>query len=255
MLSAATSILSFLAAVGLKIIYAVLIIIAGFVIASVLSGIISKKAAKLDASARSFLSSFVSIAVKVLTVISVLLVLGIPAASMIAVLGSVGLAIGLAMQGALANFAGGILIIVFRPFKVGDYVTVSGHSGVVQNISIFYTTILNDDNVVVTLPNGSLTNTAVVNTSVAENRKMSFEYALPYNTDINSVRNILVAAASKNELVLSDPAPVVTVSSHDAGTVTVKLSAWTHSADYGKAFAELTEQIKSAFDSNNIARA
>ena len=248
------AIISLITAIGLKILYAVLIVVGGFIIASCLTNLI-KKNDKLDPSVRNFLASFVAIAVKILAFISALFVLGVPAASFVTILGSVGLAVGLAMQGALSNFAGGILIIVFHPFKVGDYVTVSGQSGVVQNISIFYTTILNDDNVVVTLPNGTLTNAAIVNTSIEANRKMSFEYALPYNTDITAVRNILVDAASKNALVLSDPAPAVTVSSHDAGTVTVKLTAWTHSADYGTALSALTEQVKTAFDSNGIARA
>ena len=241
--------------IGLKLLYAIITIVVGFIIASALAGLVRKKASKLDESARSFFASFVALGVKILAVISALFILGVPAASFVTVLGSVGLAVGLAMQGALSNFAGGILIVVFHPFRVGDYVTMGGQSGVVQNISIFYTTILTDDNVVVTLPNGTLTNAPIVNTSVEENRRLNFEYALPYATDINAVRNILISTAKKNELVLSDPAPEVTVSAHDAGTVTVKLTAWTKSAQYGKANAELTEEIKAAFDSNSIARA
>lgn len=240
--------------VGLKIIYAILIIVGGFIIASCLAGAV-KKSKKMETSVKSFLSSFVSLAVKILAIISALFVLGVPAASFVTILGSVGLAVGLAMQGALSNFAGGILIIVFHPFRVGDYVTVSGQSGVVQNISIFYTTILTDDSVIVTLPNGTLTNAPIVNTSVAANRKLSFEYALPYNTDIDAVRKVLIDTAAKCDLVLSEPAPSVTVTAHNAGTVTVKLCAWTHSADYGKALPALTEQIKLALDANNIARA
>ena len=241
--------------IGLKLLYAVIVVVVGFIIASAIANMIRRKATKLEDTARSFFANFAAIAIKILVIISALFILGVPAASFITVLGSVGLAVGLAMQGALSNFAGGILIVVFHPFRVGDYVTMGGQSGVVQNISVFYTTILNDDNVVVTLPNGTLTNAAIVNTSVEENRRMSFEYALPYATDVNAVRNILISAAKKNELVLSDPAPEVTVSAHDAGTVTVKLTAWTKSAQYGKANAELTEEIKAAFDSNSIARA
>lgn len=241
--------------IGLKLLYAIIVVVVGFIIASTVAGIVKKKATKLEDTTRSFLANFVSICVKILTVISALFILGVPAASFVTVLGSIGLAVGLAMQGALSNFAGGILIVVFHPFRVGDYVTMGGQSGVVQSISIFYTTIITDDNIVVTLPNGTLTNAAIINTSVEENRRMSFEYALPYATDVNTVRNILIDAAKKNQLVLADPAPEVTVSAHDAGTVTVKLTAWTKSAQYGKANAELTEEIKAAFDKNSIARA
>ncbi len=248
-----SEIMQVITSIGMKILYAVLIVIAGFLFASYLTGLIKKKA-KIEQSVKDFASSFVAIAIKILAVITALFVLGVPAASFVTILGSVGLAVGLAMQGALSNFAGGILIIVFHPFRVGDYITVNGQSGVVQNISIFYTSVLTDDNVVVTLPNGTLTNTAIVNTSVAKNRRMSFEYALAYDTDITAVRNILVEAASKNELVLDDPAPSVTVTSHTAGAVNVKLTAWTVSKDYGKAVAELNEQIKLALDSNNVAR-
>lgn len=255
MFDALNYLVQLITSIGLKILYAIIIVVVGFIIASIIANLIRQKAQKLEESARSFLSSFVAIAVKILAVISALFILGVPAASFVTILGSIGLAVGLAMQGALSNFAGGILIVVFHPFRVGDYVTMGGQSGVVQNISIFYTTILNDDNVVVTLPNGTLTNAAIVNTSVEENRRMSFEYALPYATDINAVRNILIDAAKKNSLVLSDPAPEVTVSAHDAGTVTVKLTAWTKSAEYGKANAALTEEIKAAFDTNSIARA
>ena len=247
-------IVTLITTIGLKILYAILIVAGGYIIASILASIINKNA-KLEPGTRDLLAKFVALAVKVLAFISALFVLGVPAASFITVLGSIGLAVGLAMQGALSNFAGGILIVVFHPFRVGDYVTMGGQSGVVQSISIFYTTILTDDNVVVTLPNGTLTNAPIVNTSVEENRRLSFEYALPYATDVNAVRNILIDAAKKNELVLADPAPEVTVSAHDAGTVTVKLTAWTKSAEYGKANAELTEEIKAAFDSNSIARA
>ncbi len=246
--------IAIITSIGLKLLYAALIVIGGFIIASCLSNAV-KKSKKLEASAKSFAASFISIAVKILAVISALFSLGVPAASFVTVLGSVGLAVGLAMQGALSNLAGGILIVVFHPFKIGDYITVSGQSGIVQNISVFYTTILNDDNVTVTLPNGTLTNAAIVNTSVETNRKMTFEYALPYNTDIAAVRSILVAAASENEKVLKQPVPTVAVTSHNAATVTVKLTAWVPGTDYGRTVAELNEQIKTAFDSNNIARA
>ena len=129
------NVLSALTAIATVLIKLVIIIVAGLIISNVVAGII-RKSKKLDMTAKSFFANFASMAIKILTVITALMALGIPAATFVTVLGSVGLAIGLAMQGALANFAGGILIVVFHPFRVGDHVTMGGQSGIVQNISI-----------------------------------------------------------------------------------------------------------------------
>lgn len=244
---------SVLTSVGAVLIRLIVIVIAGLLLAGAAVKLINRSK-KIDETAKSFFASFASLSIKILTVITALLAIGIPATTFVTVLGSVGLAIGLAMQGALSNFAGGILIVVFHPFRVNDYITVSGQSGVVKSISIFYTTIVNDDNVTVMLPNGTLTNAAIVNTSVEANRKLSFEYALPYDTDVDKVRSLLVKTASENGSVLSEPVPAVTVTAHGGGTVTVKLTAWTSASDYGKAVSELTEEIKHTFDENGITR-
>lgn len=238
--------------VGLKLIGAVAIIVIGFIVAGCLSKFILRRE-KMDVSVRSFLASFVALAVKVLAVISALFALGVPAASFVTVLGSVGLAVGLAMQGALANFAGGILLVVFRPFKVGDHVTLSGNSGVVKEISIFYTTLLADDNTVVTLPNGTLTNAAIVNTTVEDTRRLSLEYTLPFDSDVETARKAILSAASSNALVLSaiEP-PVATVSSHVADKATVKLTVWTRGADYAKLSDELAKETAAALDKAGI---
>lgn len=237
--------------VGLKIIGAVAIIVFGFIVAGCVSAFIQKRQ-KLDVSVRSFLSSFSSLAIKILAVISALFALGVPAASFVTVLGSVGLAVGLAMQGALSNFAGGILLVVFRPFKVGDHVTVSGQSGIVQSISIFYTTILADDNTVVTLPNGTLTNAPIVNTSLEDVRRLSLEYTVAFDADVEAAKKTILSAVSKNSAVLSGIAPNVTASSHVADKVTLKLTAWTRSADFAKASDEVANQVKTALESEGI---
>lgn len=239
--------------IGAKLLGAVAIVVIGFIAASSISGFIRKRQ-KMDVSVRSFLASFVSLAIKVLAVISALFALGVPAASFVTVLGSVGLAVGLAMQGALSNFAGGILLVVFRPFKVGDHVTVSGQSGVVQSISIFYTTILADDNTVVTLPNGTLTNAPIVNTSLEDARRVCLEYSLPFDADVEAAKNLVVETASKNPLVLSSDTVSATVSSHVEGKATIKLIAFTRSADYANACDRLKRETEAALDANGIAR-
>ena len=247
-----TKFLTVLSTVVAVIVKLLIIIIAGLVIAKIVAGIINRSK-KLDATAKNFFANFASMAIKVLTVVTALMALGIPAATFVTVLGSVGLAVGLALQGALSNFAGGILLVVFRPFKVGDHVTVSGQSGVVQSISIFYTTLLADDNTVVTLPNGTLTNAPIVNTSVEDSRRVCLEYSLPFDVDAEAVKRILIEAANKSSLVNAGITPAVNVSTHVADKITFKLSVWARSADYAKASVELEEQIKAAFSANGIS--
>lgn len=249
-----TNLLTALTAIATVLIKLVIIVVAGLVIASVVAGLI-RKSKKLDATAKSFFANFASMAIKVLTLITALMALGIPAATFVTVLGSVGLAVGLALQGALANFAGGILLVVFHPFRVGDHVTLNGTSGVVQNISIFYTTLLADDNTVVTLPNGTLTNAPIVNTSVGNDRRVVLEYAVAVDSDAEAVKNIVVGTASSNSLILKGEAPSATVSTHVADKMTVKLNAWAHSADYAKAVEELDKEINAALDAAKITRA
>lgn len=236
------SVATTLVGIALKLI---IIIVAGIVIANVVSRII-RKSKKLDVTAKGFFASFASLAIKILTIITALMALGIPAATFVTVLGSVGLAIGLAMQGALANFAGGILIVVFHPFKVGDHVTMGGQTGIVKNISIFYTTLLADDNTIVTLPNGTLTNAPIVNTSIDDCRRICLEYTMPFDGDVEAAKTTILDIASKNSLVISETAPSVTVSSHIADKATLKLTALTHSADYAKAVSEITKSIETA---------
>ncbi len=236
--------LSALTSIATVLVKLVIIIVAGLVIASVVAGII-RKSKKLDDTAKSFFANFASMAIKILTLITALMALGIPAATFVTVLGSVGLAVGLALQGALANFAGGILIVVFHPFRIGDHVTMGGQTGIVQNISIFYTTLLADDNTIVTLPNGTLTNAPIVNTSIDDARRIALEFALPYDADVEAAKKIVLDTAAANNLVLNGT-PSVSVSSHVADKATIKLTAFAKSADYAKAVDELKKSVEAA---------
>ena len=236
--------LSALTSIATVLVKLVIIIVAGLVIASVVAGII-RKSKKLDDTAKSFFANFASMAIKILTLITALMALGIPAATFVTVLGSVGLAVGLALQGALANFAGGILIVVFHPFRIGDHVTMGGQTGIVQNISIFYTTLLADDNTIVTLPNGTLTNAPIVNTSIDDARRIALEFAIPYDADVEAAKKIVLDTAAANSLVLNGT-PSVSVSSHVADKATIKLTAFAKSADYAKAVDELKKSVEAA---------
>ena len=248
------NILSILTAVATVLVKLVIIIIAGLIIAAAVAKII-RRSKKLDETAKNFFANFASTAIKVLTLITALMALGIPAATFVTVLGSVGLAVGLALQGALANFAGGILLVVFRPFRVGDHVTLGGTSGIVQNISIFYTTLLADDNSVVTLPNGTLTNANIINTSVNDDRRICLEFSLAPDADLAAAKKIAVETASKNALILNALEPAATVSTHVEGKAIVKLTAWAKSADYAKVKDDLDREINDALDAAKIAKA
>ena len=163
---------------GLKLLAGLVILIIGSKIINVLVKFLKKdhKHSKIDASAKSFLISFVNVALKVLLFITVLGILGVPMTSLITILGSAAVAVGLALQGGLSNLAGGLLLLIFKPFKVGDYIDVMGHEGTVKAISLFYTTMCTIDNRVIQIPNGGLSNSAITNYSAMKTRmiKLSF---------------------------------------------------------------------------------
>lgn len=239
---------------GIKLVLAVLVLIIGLKIAKVITKKIntSKGMEKTDPSVRSFLSNLILIALDAVVIVSAALIIGIPAASFVALLGTAGVAIGLALQGAFSNFAGGIMILIFRPFKVGDYVETSGLSGTVSDISIFYTVLKTPDNKHITIPNGSLMNSAVINYSAEETRRVDIDFSVSYGSDIEKVKEILLAEADKHTSALKTPAPFARVTAHGDSALIFTLRVWCNSADYWDVKFDLTESIKNEFDKNNI---
>ncbi len=212
----------------------------------------SRSFKKLDESAASFIGSLINVAIKILVIIIAATIVGIDATALSAVLGSAGLAIGLALQGSLSNFAGGIMILFFRPFKVGDFIDNHADAGTVIDIGIFYTTINTPDNKRITIPNGALSNATVVNYSTEQNRRVDLEFAAAYNSDIDEVIKVLLTVALSHNLVLRDPAPFAALSRQDSSALVFTLRAWTKSENYWTVYFEIQEAMKKAFDKAGI---
>lgn len=212
----------------------------------------TKAAKAMDPTARSVVANLILWALRIVVIAMVCGLLNIPSASIVAVLGSLGLAIGLAVQGGLANIAGGIMIVLFRPFKVGDTINTTGYVGTVTDISLFYTTIDTPDNNVVVLPNGALMNAAVLNYSLKDKRRIDVALSVSYGTDLDEARKVLLGVAEANALVLKDPAPAMLVSEHGDSGVKLIFRVWCESANYWDCLFQMEEQSKKAFDAAGI---
>lgn len=239
---------------GLRIIETVIILIVGLKLSKWTVKMIAKSHGfqKLDMSLQTFIKSFVSIALNALVIITAAVTIGIPATSFITVLASAAAAIGLALQGALSNFAGGLMLLFFKPFKIGDYIDVGSSSGTVKSITVFYTVINTVDNKQITLPNGNLTNSPIVNYSANDTRMVDVEFSTAYDADTDTVRRVVLETAQANEKVNADPAPKVLMSSHGDSAINFILRVWCSTGDYWDVKFGLTERIKSVLDENGI---
>ncbi|WP_165674424.1 mechanosensitive ion channel family protein [Metapseudomonas otitidis] len=198
---------------------------------------------RVDLTLHRFISNLVNVALKVLLLVSVASMIGIETTSFIAAIGAAGLAIGLALQGSLANFAGGVLILFFRPFKVGDFIEAQGVSGTVDSIQIFHTVLRTVDNRTVILPNGALSNGIITNVSSQPTRQLMYDVKLDYASDLGKAREALLALAD-DPRVLLDPAPVVVVAALTDTAINLSLRLWTARGDYGAVMFMLNEQVR-----------
>ena len=232
---------------GIKLINAVLILLIGFRIVKVLCRKLDRTTDrnKFPPTVQSFFRSCLKFLLYAIVLISAALVLGVPSASFIAVLSSAGLAIGLALQGSLSNFAGSVMLLLFRPYEVGDYVTVNGVSGKVESINLFYTVIQTVDHKRTTLPNGSASNSvaSVADYSGLEIRRLDLNMTGASGTDAEKAKALLSSIANAKETVLKDPAPVIIAVPQEDGSVKLTLRIWCRGADYWKNYYELTQEI------------
>ena len=206
----------------------------------------------MDPTARNVLSNVILWVVRVVVIVTVCAILSIPTASIIAVISSLGLALGLALQGGLSNIAGGIMIVIFRPFGLGDCITSGGETGVVTDISLFYTTLTTADKRTVVVPNGALTNSTIVNFSREEIRRVDMDFTVAYDTDIELAKKVILGAAANHSLVLKDPAPQVLLTTHGDSALVFQLRAWANNGDFWTVKFDLNEDIKRAFDQFKI---
>ncbi|GAB5523557.1 MAG: mechanosensitive ion channel family protein [Roseivirga sp.] len=239
---------------GPKIILAIIVLIIGlrlikFAIRMVNKGFESRK---LDPTLRPFISNLISWSLKVLLFVSVAGMIGIGNTSFVAVIGAAGLAIGFALQGTLANFAGGVLILAFKPFKVGDLVDAQGYLGTVEEIEIFVTKILTPDNRLVILPNGALSNGSLKNLTAKNEIRVDLTVGIAYDEDIKTARKLLLEVMDNHPKVLKDPAPLVALAELADSSVNLAVRPWCDPNDYWDVYFEVLEGSKDALDKAGI---
>ena len=244
----------FVTSFGIKLLGAIVVLVVGIYLISILCKWINKshKFDRIDSSLRSFLKSFTKIALYIILIITVAMILGVPATSFLTILASCGVAIGLALQGSLSNLAGGLMILFFKPFKIGDFIEASGESGTVVEISVVYTELLTPDNKRITVPNGTLTNSVIKNYSAEDTRRVDFTFNVAYDSNDETVKKLISEIIQAHPLSLAEPAPVVRLSAHADSSLTYSARVWCKNADYWTVYFDIMEAVKASFDKNGI---
>ncbi|MFW5787539.1 MAG: mechanosensitive ion channel family protein [Bacillota bacterium] len=206
----------------------------------------------LDPTLHSFVKSIAKTILYILLFITAASTMGIQMTSFVAIFGAAGLAIGLALQGSLANFAGGVLILTFRPFNINDFIEVNGNKGKVKSIQILYTTLLTRDNKNIIIPNGTLANSDIINYSIEDTRRVDLQFGVGYDDNILQVKEILQDIVDNHELILKEPAPIIRVGEHADSSVNFNTMVWTESENYWTVYYDLMEEVKLKFDEEGI---
>ncbi|MDY0163803.1 mechanosensitive ion channel family protein [Desulfobotulus sp.] len=245
----------FLALYGLRVLAALAIFIIGRIIAGSIRKVMKKAMdkSKVDPTLSGFLTSVVYFGILTFVVIAALGKLGVQTASFIAILGAAGLAVGLALQGSLSNFAAGVLMIIFRPFRVGEYIEGGGTAGTVRDIGIFTTELTTPDNKKVIVPNSKLTGDNIVNYSVTGTRRVDMIFGVSYGDDIDKVKRIIQEVLEAETRILEDPKPLIALSSLGDSSVNFSVRPWVKSGDYWPVLFDLNEAIKKRFDAEKIS--
>lgn len=244
----------FLVDFGVKFFIALIIIVVGIKATSVLVKLISNSRGfrMLEAGMGSFIKSIIKILLYILIFITAASVLGIPTTSFLTMLASAGLAIGLALQGSLSNFAGGMMILFFKPFKVGDYISACGKSGTVRSINVFYTTLITLDNKKITIPNGTLANSETENYSTETERRVDLTFSASYEADVEKVKSVLISCAEANELVSKDKEIFAGVFAYKDSCIDYVLRVWCNNSDYWNVYFDINEKVKKYFDEGKV---
>lgn len=240
--------------VGKDLLGAIIIYIVGrFIIKQIgrlLSRILEKR--KLEISVQTFLKSLVSILLNLILAFAIVSRLGVETTSFAALLASAGVAIGMALSGNLSNFAGGLIILVFKPFKVGDYIESPNASGTVREIQIFHTILVTVDNKVIYVPNGSLSSNAITNYNKQETCRAEWVFGVEYGEDFEKVREVLQRIIDADDRILKDPAPMIALGALSASSVDIKVRVWTKSADYWNVYFDMNKIVYDTFNKEGI---
>jgi small conductance mechanosensitive channel len=239
---------------GPKLLLAIITLIVGLWLIKKFIGAINKVMDKkqMDSSLKSFVMSLAGITLKILLFISVMSMVGIAMTSFVAILAAAGFAIGMALSGTLQNFAGGVMILIFKPFKVGDFIEAQGYIGVVKEIQIFITTVTTVDNKTVIIPNGPLSTGSLINYSTEPTRRIDFTFGIAYGDDVQKARQIIMDIFDKDEYVLKDPAPFIGLVELADSSVNLAVRPWVKGDDYWDAYFQLNEKVYNAFNENGI---
>ncbi len=239
---------------GIKIIISLLILFISYKIINFIAKRIKKSLIKknADPTISKVLLYVFKIGLKILIAIALVAYVGIPTASISAVIAGAGLGISSAFQGTLGNVVGGIVIVVMRPFKLGDFITSNGQSGTVEDIKLFYTTIVTPDNKVIYLPNGQVSNNAIVNVSVKDVRRVDTVFSVSYDTNVELAKNLIKKVAENNPLVLKDPKVFVDITEYADSSINITCRCWVNKQDYWTVNFYMLNEVKKEFDTNGV---
>jgi small conductance mechanosensitive channel len=242
-------------AYGPKLVLAILTLIVGlWVIKWFSKGMIKvMDSRRLDPSLKPFFSSLISITLKILLAISVMGMIGIEMTSFIALLGAAGLAFGMALSGTLQNFAGGVVLLVFKPFKVGDFVEAAGYSGTVSEIRIFNTILKTPDNKTIIIPNNAIAGSSMVNYTTEATRRVDFVFGISYQDDIDLTKSILNRLIERDERIHKDPAPFIGLTEMADSSVNLVVRVWADTPNYWPIYFDMMEEVKKTFDAEGIS--
>ncbi|MDA3807930.1 MAG: mechanosensitive ion channel [Thiomicrorhabdus sp.] len=241
---------------GIKIAMALLIFVVGKFVVKMVVSLVKKllsRSPSMDEMLINFISSIVNAVLILFVIIAALDQLGVDTSSLVALIAAAGLAIGLALQGSMQNFAAGVMILVFKPFKSGDFVEAGGVSGVVENVQLFSTTMRTTDNKEVIVPNGGIYSGPITNYSARDTRRVDMVFGIGYDDDLRKAKAILETLVAEDERILKDPAPVVALSVLAESSVNFIVRPWVNSEDYWKVSWEMNEKVKLAFDEAGIS--
>ena len=254
-----TNVQAWLTNTGIKIVIAIILLILGFIFINWLSKKIEKhgkkveKSKHIDTTVYRTLSYLTKVALKILLVLSLVAYLGIDTSAITALIASLGVGVGLAVNGTLSNFAGGILLLFTRPFKDGDYISANGFEGTVEDIFVCNTKIRTNDNKVVYLPNGKLSTSEIVNFTENSTRRVDLTYSISYSDDFEKAEEIVKQVAAANAKVLKDPASKARITKHASSSIDLFCAVWCKTEDSWDVLFDMNEQVKKAFDENGIS--
>ena len=248
------NVVKWLATEGVKLLIGVIVLIFAFWIINGISKSFKKRMTKKnrDKTITSVVYNIIRKGGKLLVFLGFLGYVGIDTAGIGTIIASLGVGVSLAVQGSLSNLAGGLIILVMRPFKIGDYITAQGEAGTVEEIKIFYTYIVTADNRVVMIPNGALANGNIINNSIKELRRVDLQFSISYDEDFEKAKKAIYEVIESNEKIVTDPQPLVRVITHGDSAIDIVTRVWTKNGDYWTVYFDMMEAIKTKFDSANI---